>query len=1164
MPQDTAIGPYLGFNSQPYKKRSSRSILEDFTEEPTGQYYPITDKRTGKSYKMEWNHDTPPSKMDVYNYIDEQERPKSLWEKANTGLSDFPSRVGKAVAGPLWRYGEGEEGKGVLGKLARGGAAFSESLGGVGDSLTSPLSLGLAALTGGTGLAAKLGAPEIAGALHGASRVAGAGQALHGGYNVYEGIEEGDTAKALGGAIEGLTGGAMAASPYARALSEKPPLHPHGPYDYERPPIDVNPRGGSARYGPPKPPIDDFIDAEFSSKPTDDLVRNPPGRRPGQRLLNERNIPDAEFSEVQEPPAAAPRVPPGLPRRGGSAYQRPEPAPPDPMGHKFFQGETGTSDNFSDVDAGPSLPTSFGRRSLLARSRNFGRKANEGYYKPGAQEPIPDIPEALPVRESPLADMEPPPQEPVTTPPEVRTNPFAQADDADVSFLALDGNADAIAEARRRPSLRERFMDETGAIGDLKRLKALAQGRYRDKGPKRYEAATELPVSEANSAAAVDRGLSWENGLVDKLVPIGPKGPLYGQRRGGEAAPDSLVMRRALEAKLEALPEDSTFPPDSKKGRQLKAIKRHLVDTINKLVEDETGAVGPGADPLIKERARLRRERAAAGRKGMPPPDSFDAGLADAPPKPGADEPIDIVRQLLDSLKQSRIVKDQKGTINIPGVDFKLPKFLRERDLPKQFEEWVGQRQANRYKYRTNKEARKVANQIANEQFRGWLNSMGYIRPDNKGGGIGKMLDTAPEDLREAIENYYTKPNKTMKWVADKATLSKNFAMSAGLPYSGVNAHGFNILARSIIGNPKEAMKVGKYLLNPRDAFLRLAGKTGETSPALDFNAMKPTAEWAIKKGLTFTSEGHDINTVGSTNLAGKTIQGFLKKQGEMFEDPLFRQILPAVKLKHFNDMVEDLVADGLSRDLAGRQAARFVNNLYGGINWEMLGANRDLQNIARAIILAPDWLKTNVNLGKGTASALLSRNTEAGKQYRQVAVGMLGAYLAADAMNYAVNGEHMFQNDPGHSFDIHIGRSGNRERYFRPFGTAADFLRLPTDIVSSMAQGDLGQGFRVIKNRASIPASSTINLVWNENRFGRPIFGKDVYGKQIPIPEQLTGAASEVGNVFMPAYVRALKDSAIGRVGAEEATLGGIEAPFRYSNVPRDPRRRRARRRTR
>lgn len=1024
--------------------------------------YPVTNKKTGKKYEMPWDGDNPPDKYDVMSWIDEQERPKTLWEKGNEPLSDFPSRMAKKISEPLLQYsGEPNTAKGVTAATdylrkgaSRYGGAFIESLGHVGDYLTSPISAGLMALTAGTSVAGSAGATGLAEGLHGLSRVAGAGQALHGGYKTYEGYEHGDPAEAAGGLIEALTGGMAARSPYARTVS-KPNTIPYGPEN--RPPIEVNPR--TARYSAhPEPP--DYIDAEFTSGPNRDMVRNPPSRRPGQRLLNKENIPDADFTVDPDVPEPTPDVsagPPGLPRRGGSSYQRPTTPPPDPVGHKYFQGERGTSDLFGDVDAGPSLPTSFGARSTTARLRNFGRvKDSEGYYGTGSPEPIPDItnPE-LPVRESPLADIEPPPQEPVKTPvvEPPRTNPFAVADDGDVEFLAHDGNPDAIAEARRRPGLRER--------------------------------------------------LAGLFARIDEKLPGGG---------------------------------------------------------------DETGAVGPGADPLIKERVRLRAERARARRQGMPPPDSFDAGLADAgPPETRAsEEPIDIVRQLLDSLKQSKIVKNEKGVINIPGVNFKLPKFLRERELPTQYEDWIGQRQANRYKYPSDKGARKVANQMANERFRGWLQSMGYINPDNRGGGIGRILDTAPEDLREAIRNYYSNPNKTLKFAADKATLSKNFAMSAGLPYSGVNAHGFNILARSIIGNPKDAMKVGKYLLNPKDAFLRLAGRTGETSAALDFNAMKPTAEWAIKKGLTFTSEGHDINTVGSTNLAGKALQGFLKKQGEMFEDPLFRQILPAVKLKHFNDMVADMVADGLSRDVAGRQSARFVNNLYGGQNWEMLGANRDLQNIARAIVLAPDWLKTNINLGKGASAALLNKNAEAGKQYRQFAAGMLGAYIAADVMNYAVNGEHMFQNDPGHSFDIHIGKSGNRERYFRPFGTAADFLRLPVDVVSSMFQGDLGQGFRVLKNRASIPVSSGVNLLWNENRFGRPIFGKDVYGKQIPLGEQFAGGASEIGNMFMPAYVRAMKDMAVGRVGGEEAVLGGIEAPFRYSNVPRNPRRRRARRRTR
>ena len=119
----------------------------------------------------------------------------------------------------------------------------------------------------------------------------------------------------------------------------------------------------------------------------------------------------------------------------------------------------------------------------------------------------------------------------------------------------------------------------------------------------------------------------------------------------------------------------------------------------------------------------------------------------------------------------------------------------------------------------------------------------------------------APKEVATKINNYLGEANPLLEGAAKFASLSKNFAMSAGVPFTGINAHGFNIMARTIIGNPREALRVGKYLINPKSA-------------ARDLEVSLKTAPWAVRKGLTLTTEGHEIGTIGSTNLGKKAVQG--------------------------------------------------------------------------------------------------------------------------------------------------------------------------------------------------------------------------------------------------------------------------------------------------
>jgi hypothetical protein len=297
-----------------------------------------------------------------------------------------------------------------------------------------------------------------------------------------------------------------------------------------------------------------------------------------------------------------------------------------------------------------------------------------------------------------------------------------------------------------------------------------------------------------------------------------------------------------------------------------------------------------------------------------------------------------------------------------------------------------------------------------------------------------------------------------------------------------------------------------------------------------------------------------------------------------MFEAPLFQNVLPAVKLKHYEDMTQSFLKQGMGKQEAGRAAAEFTNNLYGGINWEAMGRSRDFQNLGRMAILAPDWLETNVRMGAGTAKAanpknLLNPKTPQGRAYRKAIFGLMGTYAAANAVNFALSGKPMWDNAPGHSLDIDLGETASgKKRWIRPWGTSADFLRLPMDMgAAALRQGDyghwepdFGSASRTAKNRLSIPAATGINLLTGRDDFGRPLFGEDDYGRPISAAEQGAGVALELGDLIMPPYLRSPIDYGLGKVGGEEAVMGSIESPLRYSAPETTPSGGRGRSRTR
>lgn len=481
----------------------------------------------------------------------------------------------------------------------------------------------------------------------------------------------------------------------------------------------------------------------------------------------------------------------------------------------------------------------------------------------------------------------------------------------------------------------------------------------------------------------------------------------------------------------------------------------------------------------------------------------------------------------------------------------------------------------------------KTANKaIADRSMFNFLHDNGLIQPKQSAPQHWKSLDpdhfpiqkfkslkkeytgvlTAPPEVAHVINNYLRDPSEmgggVLHALADAASLSKNMVLSSGVPKTGLNAHGFNILARNVMSRGiSGGIEAGRYLLNPKSAKDWL-------------NENLKTAPAAMKDGLTLAVEDHPMDETGSTGLLknnaiedklqgtkiGVGLDKMLAFHGKYFEDPLFKNVIPALKLKHFNEMKADFIKTGMDPRQAGQAAAHTTNSIYGGINWEAMGRSRTLQDLARATILAPDWFESNGRVGKGMAAALKDRKTPVGAAYANIAKNMIGAYVAANVVNAMMTDDHhlMFQNPPGHALDIQMGTSGDKIRYVRPFGTAADFARLPYETIASMVgdNPDMGQGWKILANRESIPLHVATHLVQGIDHYNRPTTGKDAYGRPIPVGKQLGNMLGEVSELGTPQYVANAIKYGTGQMNGEQALLGTLEAPVRYAAESKKTRR--------
>jgi hypothetical protein len=154
--------------------------------------------------------------------------------------------------------------------------------------------------------------------------------------------------------------------------------------------------------------------------------------------------------------------------------------------------------------------------------------------------------------------------------------------------------------------------------------------------------------------------------------------------------------------------------------------------------------------------------------------------------------------------------------------------------------------------------------------------------------------------------------------------------------------------------------------------------------------------------------------------------------------------------------------------------------------------------------------------------------------------------------VNKLSSGHWMHENESGNTFNIEAGYTADgKKRYIRPFGTAADFIRIPYDVSNSLIQGDLQAPARVIRNRLSIPLGVGVGLLTDTDYTGQPIGyrGTDKYGGEMPAKQRLMGVGGELATLAgFPAFMKQGLDYTSGKTGLEQSLLQGLELPFRYS----------------
>ena len=222
------------------------------------------------------------------------------------------------------------------------------------------------------------------------------------------------------------------------------------------------------------------------------------------------------------------------------------------------------------------------------------------------------------------------------------------------------------------------------------------------------------------------------------------------------------------------------------------------------------------------------------------------------------------------------------------------------------------------------------------------------------------------------------------------------------------------------------------------------------------------------------------------------------------YQDFLFKRYIPAIKAtagEHLFDQYRASHPDW-SDDRVAKAAALHANESFGGINWRAMGRATTTQDWGRLMLLAPDWLESEMRSG-----ARLFNREEGNIGRKQVVMMALGMWGIARVLNTLSTGSPHLEAP----FGLAVKNKEGKEIVFGIRTLPTDLLHAATDPV----------GF--VKGRLSPTIHAGQELLTQRDTFGRKLgpvdLWVDVLRNMNPIPVQaigqaVTGTGPQVGNV--------------------------------------------------
>lgn len=208
----------------------------------------------------------------------------------------------------------------------------------------------------------------------------------------------------------------------------------------------------------------------------------------------------------------------------------------------------------------------------------------------------------------------------------------------------------------------------------------------------------------------------------------------------------------------------------------------------------------------------------------------------------------------------------------------------------------------------------------------------------------------------------------------------------------------------------------------------------------------------------------------------------------KLFNEKTFNSMMPQMQIQVFKDVYEKAVKSGLPEESAAEFAAGIVKNEFGLIN--DLGRTQVTKDVFNSFFFAPRFregiVNTFVNAGKSFTTEfnnpLFSRN-------RALFLGMVLTYIAYNYLNNQLNGNDMWDNEPGREFALKIPLPNGKITYVEFMPSVLSFVRNMGSAGLNFLAGRNDVALQKAGSLFSMPVKLASEVISNQDYFGRPIY---------------------------------------------------------------------------